>query len=399
MTAARQDTPMASVPAAGAPDVLQHPHGRAATRPPLDARRPCGCGRSPRRGIARARAVRRRPAGHGARFERRQRPRRDHRHHQRGDRRPARDRRERRRLLPRRRPPARPLQGGRVPQRLRRHDGRARRGVGGEHPRAGPEARRQRRHRNRDGLVRAGDAEHRERQRGGDAHPTRSAEPAAGRPRPVRAGAAHAGGLRPGRAQRHGRFGEDAQPGWPGRIEQLGVRDREPGADQRQRPARRGEQLPARRRDGDEPGLGRRGGGDAEPGIGEGDSRQLEQLLGGVRPQHRRPDPGRVAERHQPVPWQRRVQAQHTRASIPSSSGAARTAKRRSASTSGSARRRRASAARSSATTCSSSFRTRASRATAPAWARSGSRRPSSSPRSRRSARTASRRGRSRCPA
>ena len=32
MTAARQDTPFARVPAAGAPDVLQHPHGRAATR-------------------------------------------------------------------------------------------------------------------------------------------------------------------------------------------------------------------------------------------------------------------------------------------------------------------------------------------------------------------------------
>ena len=83
----------------------------------------------------------------------------------------------------------------------------------------------------------------------------------------------------------------------------------------------------------------------------------------------------------------------------PSSSGAARTAKRRSASTSGSARRRRASGARSSGTTCSSSFRTRASRATARAWAPSGSKRPSSSPRFRRSARTAWRRGRSRCPA
>ena len=55
--------------------------------------------------------------------------------------------------------------------------------------------------------------------------------------------------------------------------------------------------------------------------------------------------------------------------------------------------------ARSSGTTCSSSLPTRASRVTARALAPSGSRRRSSSPRFRRSARTASRRGRSRCQA
>ena len=266
--------------------------------------------------------------------------------------------------------------------RLRRHDGRARRSVRREHPRAGPEARRQRRHRDRDGVVCAGDAEHRERERGGHAHPARSPEPAAGGPRSLRTRAAHARRVRPRRAQRHRRFGADAQPGRPGRIEQLGVRDREPGADQRQRPARRGQQLPDRRRHGDEPGVGRRGGRHAEPGIGEGDPRPARAATrpsSAATPAPRSRSCRRTARTT--VPRQRWSFKRNTPGlNCPGlQPGAARTARRRSASSSCSARRRQRRRPDHQRTNSSSSSPTKASRATARRWHRNGSRRPSSS--------------------
>ena len=302
MTAARQDTASAAL-AVGAPDVLQHPHGRAATIRRWTLAAACGCGRPPRRGVTRARTVRRRPAGHGPRFERRQRARR----------RPS--------SSPTRRPASRSetvtseagfyrvvgavarhatsvkcvahrLQGGagratsRSPRRTARGlDLDAREPAACRRPSRSPP---------RAPTLRTENAEI-----SGTLLERRDQEPAAGGARPLRARAPHARRLRPRRARRRRQLRRRAQPVGPGRLEQLGLRHREPGAGQRQRPARRGEQLPARRRHGDEPGLGRRRRRHAEPGIGEGDSRHLEQLLGRERTQHRRAGAGGVAKRHQ----------------------------------------------------------------------------------------------------
>ena len=118
-----------------------------------------------------------------------------------------------------------------------------------------------------------------------------------------------------------GVFGEGARSGTrrvgrtcrisrPRRLQPQHLPDREPAPDLRQRPARLRQQFPDRRRERQQPGLGRRGGRHAESGVGQRGARRGQRLLGRVRAQLRRADADRLAERHERVPRQRLLQVQ-----------------------------------------------------------------------------------------
>ena len=249
--------------------------------------------------------------GHGDRRVGRSRARRHRRRHQSGNRRLQRDGHWRGRILSRLGAVAGQVQGHCLARRLQGgRRGKPRGGSGGS-PWPGPRARSRQRPGDRHGHRRAADAAHRERGDLGHVLERRDQGPAAGGTRPLRARAPRAGGLRSRRARWRRQLRRRAQPARSRWLEQLDLRHREPGAGQRERPARRGEQLPAGWRHGDEPGLGRRRRRHAEPGIGEGDSRHLEQLLGRERRQNRRAGAGGLTKRHQHFPRQPGLQAQH----------------------------------------------------------------------------------------